>query len=283
MRLDAHQHFWRYNQEEYPWIGRGMELLRRDFLPADFLPLLQSIGFDGSIAVQARQSVQETAWLLELADQYAFIRGVVGWLDLCGPELKQQLERFAEHGKFCGVRHVIHDEPDDLFMLREDFSRGIGLLAEFNLAYDLLLFPRHLRPAADLVARHSRQRFVLDHIAKPHVKDGVMEPWVEDIRRLAHFSNVACKISGMVTEADWHNWKPDDFTPYLDVVFEAFGADRIMIGSDWPVCTVSAPFHRVMSMAMDYVRRLSDHEQKRVLGKNALTFYRIYPQEEGVN
>lgn len=283
MRLDAHQHFWRYNQEEYPWIGRGMESLRRDFLPADLLPLLQSIGFDGSIAVQARQSVQETAWLLELADQYAFIRGVVGWLDLCGPALKQQLERFAEHGKFCGVRHVIHDEPDDLFMLREDFSRGIGLLAEFNLAYDLLLFPRHLRPAADLVARHPRQRFVLDHIAKPHIKDGVMEPWIVDIRRLAYFSNVACKISGMVTEADWHNWKPDDFTPYLDVVFEAFGADRVMIGSDWPVCTVSAPFHRVMSVAMDYVRRLSDHEQKRVLGQNALTFYRIYPQEEGVN
>ncbi len=282
MRLDAHQHFWRYNQEEYPWIGRGMELLRRDFLPPDLLPLLQSIGFDGSIAVQARQSVQETAWLLELADQYAFIRGVVGWLDLCGPKLKQQLERFAEHGKFCGVRHVIHDEPDDLFMLREDFSRGIGLLADFNLAYDLLLFPGHLRPAADLVARQPRQRFVLDHIAKPHVKDGVMEPWVEDIRRLAHFSHVACKISGMVTEADWHDWKPDDFTPYLDVVFEAFGADRVMIGSDWPVCTVSAPYDQVMLIAMDYVSRLSDHEQKMVLGQNAAAFYRIGSEDEGV-
>jgi L-fuconolactonase len=281
MRLDAHQHFWRYNQKEYPWIGYGMELLRRDFLPDDLLPLLQSIGLDGSIAVQARQSVEETAWLLELADQNAFIRGVVGWVNLSGPKLEQQLQCFAVHKKFCGVRHVIHDEPDDLFMLREDFRRGIGLLAEFNLAYDLLLFPRHLRLAADLAARFPRQRFVLDHIAKPHIKDGVMEPWGEDIRRLAGFPNVACKVSGMVTEADWRGWKPVDFAPYLEAVFEAFGADRVMIGSDWPVCTVSAPYKRVMSIVMDYVRRLSVHEQKMVLGQNAIAFYRICQQEQG--
>jgi L-fuconolactonase len=282
MRLDAHQHFWRYNQREYPWIGCGMESLRRDFLPDDLLPLLQSIGLDGSIAVQARQSVEETAWLLELADQNAFIRGIVGWVNLSGPKLGQQLQRFAVHKKFCGVRHVIHDEPDDLFMLREDFRRGIGLLAELDLAYDLLLFPGHLRTAADLVARFPRQRFVLDHIAKPHIKYGVMEPWVEGIRRLAGYPNVACKISGMVTEADWSGWKPVDFTPYLDVVFEAFGVDRVMIGSDWPVCTVSAPYHRVMSIAMDYIRQLSDHEQKMVLEQNAPAFYRICQQEEGV-
>ncbi len=275
MRLDAHQHFWRYSPREYPWIGRGMELLRSDFLPADLLPPLQSIGFDGSIAVQARQSIEETIWLLALADQHAFIRGVVGWVDLCDPQLKQQLERFAVHDKFCGVRHVLHDEPDDRFMLREDFRGGIGFLAEFNLAYDLLLFPRHLRPAADLVARFPRQRFVLDHIAKPPIKDGVMEPWGRDIRQLAGFPNVSCKISGMVTEADWHGWKAGDFTPYLDVVFEAFGANRVMIGSDWPVCTVSAPYDRVMSITMDYTGQLSDHEQKMVLGQNASAFYGI--------
>ena len=253
-----------------------MEALHRDFLPSDLQPLLQSIGFGGSIAVQARQSVLETAWLLELADQYPFIRGVVGWVDLCNPQLRQQLEQFAPHRRFCGVRHVIHDEPDDQFMLREDFGHGIGLLAEFNLAYDLLLFPRHLRPACDLVARYPRQRFVLDHVAKPRIKDGVMEPWARDIRRLAAFPNISCKASGMVTEAQWHAWKPADFSPYLDIVFEAFGTDRVMIGSDWPVCTLSAPYEQVMSVVTDYIRRLTIDEQEKVLGKNASEYYRVH-------
>jgi len=253
-----------------------MESLQKDFLPPDLWPLLQSAGFAGSIAVQARQSVRETAWLLELADQYPFVRGVIGWVDLCSPQLQRQLEQFASHPRFCGVRHVVHDEPDDLFMLREDFARGIELLAEFNLAYDLLLFPTHLRPACDLVARFPRQRFVLDHIAKPRIKDGVMEPWATDIRRLAAFPNVSCKVSGMVTEAQWHAWRSADFLPYLDIVFETFGADRVMIGSDWPVCTLSAPYGQVISVVTEYIRRLSIHEQEMVLGKNVSQFYCIH-------
>lgn len=276
MFLDAHQHFWRFNQQAYPWIGAGMESLQKDFLPPDLWPLLQSAGFAGSIAVQARQSVRETAWLLELADQYPFVRGVIGWVDLCSPQLQRQLEQFASHPRFCGVRHVVHDEPDDLFMLREDFACGIELLAEFNLAYDLLLFPTHLRPACDLVARFPRQRFVLDHIAKPRIKDGVMEPWATDIRRLAAFPNVSCKVSGMVTEAQWHAWRSADFLPYLDIVFETFGADRVMIGSDWPVCTLSAPYGQVISVVTEYIRRLSIHEQEMVLGKNVSQFYCIH-------
>ena len=273
MKIDAHQHFWRYNEHEYGWMGPGMKALRRDHLPPDLLPLLQSIGFNGAVAVQARQVIEETRWLLELADQTPFIKGVVGWVDLRSPQLGAQLEQFAAHPKLRGVRHVVHDEPDDQFMLREDFLRGLNQLAEFGLTYDLLLFPKHLPVACEVVAKFPAQRFVLDHIAKPLIKAGIREPWATDIKRLAAFPNVWCKVSGLVTEADWHTWQPFDFAPYLGVVFEAFGVERVMIGSDWPVCTVSAPYRRVMSISMDYVRRFSSGEQALVLGENAARFY----------
>jgi L-fuconolactonase len=275
MNIDAHQHFWCYNGREYGWMGPGMDILKKDHLPPDLSPLLQSAGFDGTIAVQARQVLEETRWLLELADQYPFIKGVVGWVDLRSPQLRQQLEPLAAHPKLRGVRHVVHDEPDDQFMLREDFVRGIGLLAEFGLTYDLLLFPKHLPVACELAKQFSGQRFVLDHIAKPLIKDGILEPWATDLRKLAAFPNVFCKVSGMVTEANWRVWQPSDFAPYLDVVFGAFGVKRIMIGSDWPVCTVSADYGQVMSIVMDYIHQFSFDEQKMVLGENARSFYEI--------
>lgn len=275
MRIDAHQHFWRYNPVEYGWMQAGMENLKQDHLPADLLPLLQATGIDGTVAVQARQTLEETRWLLSLADEHAFIKGVVGWVDLRSPKLHEQIERFAAHPRLCGVRHVVHDEPDDGFMLRADFVRGIGLLAEFDLAYDLLLFPKHLPAACELVRTFPRQRFILDHIAKPPIKDGRLEPWRRDIRRLAAFPNVSCKISGMVTEARWDAWQPADFRPYLDIVFEAFGADRIMLGSDWPVCTVAGTYPQVMQIAFDYVAGLSETEQAAILGDNALRLYAI--------
>ena len=275
MNIDAHQHFWRYNESEYGWMGPGMETLKRDHLPPDLLPLLQSAGFDGTIAVQARQVLEETRWLLELADQYSFIKGVVGWVDLRSPQLHQQLEPFAAHPKLRGVRHVVHDEPDDQFMLREDFVRGIGLLSEFGLTYDLLLFPKHLPVACELVKRFPHQRFVLDHIAKPLIKDGILEPWATDLRKLAAFPNVFCKVSGMVTEANWQAWEPADFTPYLAVVLDVFGAERVMIGSDWPVCTVAATYEQVISIVADYIRQFSPDQQKRILGENARRFYGI--------
>lgn len=275
MRIDTHQHYWRYNPREYGWMLPGMEILKRDHLPDDLLPLLRAAAIDSTVAVQARQILDETRWLLELAAQYPFIKGVVGWVDLLSPQLREQLEQFAPDPKLCGVRHVVHDEPDDQFMLGEDFVRGIGLLAEFDLTYDLLLFPKHLPVACELVSMFPEQPFVLDHIAKPFIKTGQVSPWDADLRRLAAVPNVFCKVSGMVTEADWKAWKPADFRPYLDIVFEAFGTKRVMLGSDWPVCTVAGTYPEVMQLAFDYVAQLSETEQANVLGNNAISFYGI--------
>lgn len=218
-------------------------------------------------------TTDETQWLLELADQYPFIKGVVGWVDLRSPELRGQLERFCAHSKFRGVRHVVQDEPDDQFMLREDFFRGLGTLAEFNLAYDILIFTRHLPAACVLVERFPGQRFVLDHIAKPFIKDGKVTPWDVDIRRLAAYPNVFCKVSGMVTEADWHQWQPADFRPYLDIVFEAFPSKRIMFGSDWPVCTLAGTYADVVKIVSGYVQQFSEEEQADIWGETARRFY----------
>jgi len=273
--MDAHQHFWHYDAGEYGWINEPMAALRRDFLPHDLKPLLDASGLGGSVAVQARQSLEETRWLLELASENDFIRGVVGWVDLCAPHLRGQLEEFAGNGKLVGVRHIVQDEPDDGFMLRPDFRRGIAQLAEFGLAYDVLIYPRHLRTAARLVEEFPGQRFVLDHIAKPPIAQGGMEPWREDLRALAQLPNLWCKVSGMVTEAHWKQWREEDFRPYLDVVFEAFTPARIMAGSDWPVCTVAADYGATMGLASHYVAQLSREEQEAVLGGNCAEFYRV--------
>jgi L-fuconolactonase len=275
MKIDAHQHFWHYTPEEYGWIGPDMGILRNDHLPADLAPLLELAGVEGTVAVQARQTLDETEWLLELADWHPAIKGVVGWVDLCSPGLRGQLERFCAHPRFRGVRHVVQDEPDERFMLRQDFIRGIGLLAEFDLTYDILIFPRHLAVACELAGRFPEQRFVLDHIAKPLIKDGKMIPWDADIRRLAAFPNVFCKVSGMVTEADWRRWRPSDFQPYLDVVFAAFGSKRIMFGSDWPVCTLAGVYADVVKIVSDYVQQLSEEEQADVWGETARRFYKL--------
>jgi len=273
MRIDAHQHFWMYSPAEYGWINDEMADLKRDFLPKDLKPLLVENGFQGSIAVQARQDLDETRWLLELADQNEFVKGVVGWVDLCSPDLPAELERFALSPKFVGVRHVLQDEPDDEFMLRPEFRRGIARLAEHGLTYDLLLYPRHLRVAVKLVRKFPEQRFVLDHIAKPGIAHGLMEPWELDIRELAMFDNVFCKLSGMVTEARWKQWKPQDFHPYLDVVFEAFGRSRLMIGSDWPVCTLSGSYEETVGIVTDYLKQSIPEETDDILGANCMRCY----------
>jgi L-fuconolactonase len=275
MRLDSHQHFWKYSPVDYSWISDRHAVLKRDFLPSDLQPLLGALGFDGSVTVQARQSLEETRWLLELAEQHAFIKGVVGWVDLRSEQLREQLETFAPHPKLVGVRHVVHDEPDDQFMLLPEFRRGIAQLQEYGLTYDLLLFPRHLPVAVELVREFPAQPFVLDHIAKPGIAGGLVSPWREDLQELAQFPNVFCKLSGMVTEAKWNGWRPEDFYPYLDVVFEAFGPKRLMIGSDWPVCTVAGEYQRVMHIVIDHLKKFPEQVQAEVLGENCALFYRI--------
>jgi L-fuconolactonase len=280
VKIDAHQHFWHYTPQEYGWMGPNMAILKKDHLPPHLAPLLEAAGIEGTVAVQARQTLQETRWLLELAGHYPFIKGVVGWVDLRSPEVREQLERVGTHPKLRGVRHVVQDEPDDQFMLQENFVRGLGILEEFDLAYDILIFPRHLPVACELVKRFPNQRFVLDHIAKPLIKDKKIATWEADIRRLAAYPNVWCKVSGMVTEADWQQpalrgtgWQPSDFRPYLDVVFEAFGTKRVMFGSDWPVCTLAGTYNDVVKLVLDYVNTFSGEEQADFWGETARRFY----------
>ena len=273
MKIDTHQHFWKYNDRDYPWIIAGMDKLRGDHLPTDLSPLMEATGIGATVAVQARQSVEESLWLLQLADQHSFIRAVVGWVDLCSEDLNQQIESLAQRPKFRGVRHVVQDEPDDNFMLRKSFLAGLSRLQQFRLTYDLLLFPRHLPVACEVVKRFPGQRFVLDHIAKPPIRFGKREPWARDLKRLAEFPNVYCKISGLVTEAKWDAWKAQDFEPYLDIVLNAFGPQRLMIGSDWPVCTLAADYKSVIRLELDYIARLSSDEQTAILETNPVEFY----------
>jgi L-fuconolactonase len=275
MRLDAHQHFWKYNAADYGWINDDMAAIRRDYLPHDLEPLLANSGFDGSIAVQAQHSVDEMRWLLDLARENEFIKGVVGWVDLCAPSLRDQLEEFSGNKRLVGIRHVVQSEPDDEFMLRPDFRRGIAQLADFGLAYDLLLYPRHLPVAARLVAEFPSQTFVLDHIAKPAIAAGLLEPWRRDITALAAFPNVSCKLSGMVTEARWSQWTAADFEPCLDTVIAVFGVERLMIGSDWPVCTVAGGYASVMNIVKNYIAAHTPAQQEAILGGNCARIYQL--------
>jgi L-fuconolactonase len=275
MKIDSHQHFWKYNKSEYDWIDDSMAALRRDFLPVHLAEELSKNGFDGSIAVQARQSLEETDWLLRMSDSNPVIKGVVGWVDLRSSDIYDQLKKYAAHPKLVGVRHVVQGEREDDFILRHDFNRGISFLKEFDLTYDILVFPKQLPYAIKFVEKYPDLTFVLDHIAKPLIKDGILSPWKENIQKLSEFPNVYCKVSGMVTEADWHNWKLQDFKPYLDTVFNAFGSDRVLIGSDWPVCLVTGDYSKVMNIVTDYISGFPELDKGKILGENAAKAYKI--------
>jgi L-fuconolactonase len=278
MNIDAHQHFWIYNQKDFDWIDESMAVIRRNFIPEDLQPDLKANAFDGSVVVQTRQTQEETRWLLELAEHNPSILGVVGWADLRSPDIQSRLTSLTRSPKLVGLRHVVQSEPDDRFLLRPDFLRGISALEEFGLAYDILIYPKHLPVATEFVQRFRRQRFVLDHLAKPLIKSGEISSWAKGIRALAASPNVFCKLSGLVTEADWQHWIPEHFTPYLDVAFESFGPERLMIGSDWPVCLVAASYTRAVKVVKDYVCRLSPESQAAVLGGNAARFWRLQSQ-----
>jgi L-fuconolactonase len=275
MKLDAHQHFWHFDPVRDAWITEGsMSAIRRDFLPGDLAPVLQKNGIDGCIAVQADQSEMETHFLLELAAQYDFVKAVVGWVDLKGDNLSERLDYFSLFPKLKGFRHILQGEKPE-FMLDSRFTEGVRLLGKKGYTYDILIFPKHLKAVKTFLQKFENQPFVIDHLAKPYIKKGLIREWAKNIKAIAKHQNVSCKISGMVTETDWKNWREVDFIPYLDVIFEAFGTDRIMYGSDWPVCLVAASYEKQLSIVQNYVSKLSDTEGGKIMGENAALFYKI--------
>ncbi len=274
MNIDSHQHFWKYDPVKNSWIEDHMKVIRRDFLPLDLQPILEKNAIDGCIAVQADQSEAETEFLLSLAENNSFIKGVVGWVDLKAENIEERLAYFARFEKLKGVRHIVQAEPDD-YMLDEKFQRGISLLKQFDLTYDILVFPSQLPASIELVNKFPNQKFVVDHIAKPLIKEGKIENWKKNMESLAKSPNVMCKISGMVTEADWNSWKSKDFDPYLDVIFNAFGANRILFGSDWPVCLLAAEYQQQLEIVENYISHLPNEVQDKIMGGNAINFYSI--------
>ena len=276
MNIDAHHHLWKYSVADYGWITPQMSGIRRDFLPQDLEPLMHHFDIEGTVAVQARGTLEETAWLLDLAEKHPLIRGVVGWVPLTdGAGVKRSLQKFAGNPKLRGVRHVVQDEPDPRYILRPDFNEGVSTLREFGLRYDILIFERHLPAAIEFVDRHPNQTFILDHVAKPRIKEGILSPWDRNMRELAKRQNVYCKLSGMVTEADPQHWTPQELQPYIDVVLAAFGPRRLMYGSDWPVMLQAgdyARWYRTVTIAID---KLSKAEQARIMGGTAAEAYGI--------
>ena len=275
--LDAHHHLWKYDPEAYPWMaGDGLEPLRRDFLAADLKRELDAAGIDGAVAVQASQAVAETDWLLGIAAENAFIKGVVGWVPLCDTHAAAEaLERLTANPLLRGIRHIVQDEPDDAFLLRADFNAGIRLLKGCDLVYDILIFERHLPNAIRFADAHPGQRFVLDHIAKPRIRDGAVEPWAKNLRELAKREHVSCKLSGMVTEADPKAWSEAQLQPYFDAALDAFGPGRLMFGSDWPVCVLACDYGRWAKIVRRQIAKLSASEQAQIMGGTAAAVYGI--------
>ena len=274
-QIDAHHHFWRYSAAEYSWIGQEMEQLRRDFLVTDLKPEMASADVHGVLTVQARQTIEETTWLLCLASQCSFVRGVVGWAPIASPEFPRQLEPLIENRKLKGLRHVLQDELDDAYMLRPGFQRGISALRGTGLVYDVLVHERQLPTVAHLVDCHPIQIFVLDHLGKPKIRDREFSPWREHLRELGQRPNVYCKLSGMATEADWKNWTTDDLRPYFEIALECFGPGRLLAGSDWPVCNVATSYRRWWHTLRELVSALSLPEQGGILGGNAKRVYNL--------
>lgn len=273
--IDTHHHFWKYSVKEYGWINDNMKAIRRDFLPPDLFKEIKAAGVDGAVSVQARQTVEESDWLLDMAEKNDFLKGVVGWVDLRNKAVDKDLERLAKHKKFKGVRHVIQDEPDDNFILGAAFNEGIKKLLKYDLRYDILIFEKHLKASIAFVDKHPKQIFILDHIAKPRIKDRVLSPWRENMLEIAKRPNVYCKISGMVTEADWKKWSAADLAPYFDTTLQSFGPKRLMLGTDWPVMLVAGNYKQWVDIVKQVVSRYSAAEQERILYKNAVEAYKL--------
>jgi L-fuconolactonase len=274
MKIDSHQHFWKYEPSIDRWIANDMKVLKNDFLPQHLEPLLHQAGMEGCIAVQSRQTEDDTNFLLELADQNQFIKGVVGWIDLCSAELEARLSYYSQFKKLKGFRHIIQAEPAE-FMTRQSFITGVNKLHQYNFTYDLLITHDQLPEALEFVSKVTNTRIVIDHIAKPLIKTKEISQWKTNMISIAAFPNVYCKISGMVTEADWRNWAVEDFFPYLDVIVKAFGTDRVLYGSDWPVCLLAASYQLQLDIVQKYFSGYPISEQKKVFGSNAVKFYNL--------
>ena len=274
-RIDAHHHLWRYSPEEYGWIGNSMTALQRDYTAADLSPAMAAAKIDGTIAVQARQTIDETHSLLALAQSHPFIEAVVGWAPIASADFPSCLDSLASRPALKGLRHVVQDEPDDDFILRRDFNRGIDALRSSELVYEILIYERHLPHATKFVDAHPDQVFVLDHIAKPRIRERILSPWREQIHELARRENVFCKVSGMVTEADWRLWTESELLPYLDTVFEAFGPARLMMGSDWPVCLLASEYAQWFDLLDRYAEKLTEQERHQFCGETAVRVYRL--------
>jgi len=275
MRIDAHQHFWIYNSVRDAWIDDHMEVIRKNFLPKDLLPVLQENNMDGCVAVQADQSINETNFLLELANENDFIKGVVGWVDLRMENLEEQLEQYVSFKKLKGFRHIVQAEKQADFLLRDDFCKGISLLQKHGFTYDILIYPKQLMVAIEFVKRFPEQFFVIDHLAKPNIRERKIGEWEKEIKLIAAFPNVYCKLSGMVTEADWGRWFVDDFKPYIEIVLENFGIDRVMFGSDWPVCLLAATYKQCCEILEENTIYFSEEEKRKLWGENAIRFYNL--------
>jgi L-fuconolactonase len=275
MIIDSHQHFWNYNREEFDWINNDMTSIRRSFLPKDLKATLSGTGVEWVVSVQTRQSLEETDWLLQLASENEFIKGVVGWVPLSDKNISEILSRFKNNNLLKGVRHVIQGEPDPQFILKKNFNTGISQLKNYGLVYDILIFGRQLPNTIRFVDQHPDQPFVLDHIAKPEIRLNEIKVWGKDIKELARRENVSCKLSGMVTEANFTTWSEDQLKPYFDVVLEAFGPGRLLFGSDWPVCLVATSYKSWLKLVKKWISKLSNLEQEQILGRNARLIYNL--------
>lgn len=274
-RIDSHQHFWRYHPVRDAWITADMQVIRRDFLPGDLQPLLAANGIAGCIAVQADQSEAETDWLLQLAAEYPFIKGVVGWVDLRAEDIRERLAHYQQFLQLKGFRHIVQAESDPDFLLGKDFLRGITALSDFGFTYDILVLPAQLPAVVPFVEQCSAQKLIVDHLAKPCIRSGEINEWAYHMRQLGKHRHVYCKVSGMVTEADWQQWRVADLRPYLDVVFDAFGPERLLFGSDWPVCLVAAQYAEWCALLEDYMQAFTPAEKSMVWGGNAKQFYNL--------
>ncbi|HVW83424.1 MAG TPA: amidohydrolase family protein [Bryobacteraceae bacterium] len=275
MRIDAHQHFWDITRLAYPWMPPGDSVLRRNYLPEDLAPVLEEHRFDGTVVVQANVVLEETWWLLDLAARHAFIRGVVGWVDLTDERVGETLDQCQRHPKFRGVRHIVHDEPDVRWLLREDVLRGLRELARRDIPYDLLLRPPHLPLIPELADRVPGLRMVIDHIAKPLIASHGWEPWARDMETVSKIPGMHCKLSGMITEADHQRWSADDLRPYVQHVLSLFGPGRLMFGSDWPVCRLAGSWKKVLAAFTQACGPLPNQEREKILGETAMKFYRL--------